>query len=381
MMNTSAVKYIFSILVTVSGLFLFSCNRQENTGQQGAGTSVSVTPYIVKEENIEYYDIYPANVTALEEVDLRSEVSGYITAINFREGSHVEKGTKLYEIDRSKYQAVYEQASAGVAIAEANLRKAQRDAERYNKLSEQDAIAKQTLEDAHTNLNNAETQVKSAKAELTRAGTDLNYSVIKAPFSGTVGFSLVKPGTFVVGGQTLLTTISTQDPAGVDLNIDSKELPYFRELEQENHQKSDTTFRLVLEDGTLYPQPGKLSVIDRAVDPQTGTIRIRLIFPNASGRLKAGMDVRVKVLNRQSGNQLIIPFKAVTEQMGEYFVFEVHGDTVQQTRIQTGLHMGENIVVSSGIKPGDTIVSEGIQKLRNGTAVSLTRPETSGNMQ
>ncbi len=363
-----------AFLIPVLFLVLVSCHRKEKAGQSRGQNPVAVTPYFVKEKEIAYYDAYPATVKPLEEVELRSEVSGYVTGIYFKEGTRVEKGSKLYEIDRSKYQAAYEQASASVAIAEANLQKAQRDEERYTILSQQNAIAAQTLQDAETSLNNSKTQVKAAKAELQRAQTDLNYSVIRAPFSGTIGFSLVKPGAYVVSGQTLLNTISTTDPAGVDFTVDSRELPYFRELEQKKTGKADSTFRLVLSDGSAYPHKGRLSVIDRAVDPQTGTIRIRVIFPNDSGKLKAGMDTRVRVLNRESGKQVVIPFKAVTEQMSEYFVYQVHGRTVKQTRIEPGLHMGEFIVVRSGVQPGDTIVAEGLRKIRDGSTVKLTSP-------
>ena len=187
---------------------------------------------------------------ALNEVELHSQVSGFITGFFFQEGSKVAKGQKLYEIDRRKYQATFEQAKANADIADANLQKAQRDDERYSKLNEQNAIARQTFEDAATNLQNAKMQLLSAKAALSNAETDFNYSVITAPFSGTVGLSLVKPGTYVNSGQTLLNTISSDDPVGVDFIVNEKDLPLFIDLKKNETNKIDSTFRILLPDNS-----------------------------------------------------------------------------------------------------------------------------------
>ncbi len=375
-MTISPVKPSVTLIISLAFLSLASCTKKGKPGgYQGQGQNpVSVTPYIVNEQSVAYYDVYPATVTALQQVELRSEVSGFITGIYFKEGSYVESGSRLYEIDRSKYQAVYEQASAGVAIANANLQKAQRDLDRYTSLNQQNAIAKQTFDDARTTLDNAKTQVKAAKAELDNAQTDLGHSIITAPFSGTIGFSQVKKGTYVVAGQTLMNTISSNNPTGVDFAIDSKELPYYRDIERQGKGQVDSTFLLMLPDGSRYASPGRLSVIARAADPQTGTIMVRVIFPNEDGKLKTGMNIRARVLNKESGRQVVIPFKAVTEQMSEYFVFQVHGNKVKQTRIESGLNLGEYIVVLSGVQPGDTIVAEGIRNIRNGSSVKLTKP-------
>ncbi len=376
-MNNVLFKSLSIILALLASMAISSCGHADNAGQQVQMAAVPVSPYIVPEKKVSYYDAYPATVSALEEVALRSEVSGYITGIFFKEGRHVDKGSKLYEIDRRKYMASREQAGAGVAIAEANLEKAKRDVTRYTSLSEQKAIATQTLEDANTSLENAKTQVKAAKAELLRAETDLNYSEIKAPFSGTIGFSQVKTGTFVVAGQTILTTLSSENPAGVDFTVDASYLPYFRVLEN-SPRVNDSTFLLIASNGVTYPFPGRLTVIDRAVDPTTGTLRIRLVFPNNSGILKSGMNVRVKVLNNESGSQIVIPTKALNEQMSEYFVYEIHDSIVKQTRVEPGLNLGEFIVIRSGIQSGDTIVADGLKNLRDGSKIRFANPSEQG---
>lgn len=356
--------------------FLFFIESCRNESKQNRGVAaVPVVEYTVRSQNVRFYDSYPGTVIALDEVELHSQVSGYITGIFFKDGSQVTKGEKLYEIDRRKYQAAFEQAKANADIAGANLEKAQRDADRYSKLNEQNAIARQTFDDAMTNLQNSTMQLASAKAALLNAETDFNYSIIKAPFSGTIGISPVKPGTYVNSGQTLLNTISSNDPMGVDFTVNEKSLPGFIELKKSGVSEADSTFRITLPDNSEYPLIGQLSVIDRAVDPQTGTIKIRLIFPNHDGILRTGMNCKVRVLSGTSGSQLVIPFKAVVEQMGEYFVYTIDSMKVKLVKIVEGSNLGEYIVVKQGIKPGDRIVLEGIQKLRNGSMVQVAGKE------
>ena len=225
-MNRFKLSTISAILFPVA--LLCSC-KSHLAGP--AGGPVPVIPLTVQAGKIVYYDTYPGTVVATDEVQLRSEVSGFVTGIYFKEGGDVIKGTKLYEIDRRKFQAAYEEAKAAFEIANANLKKAKRDADRYRKLDEQNAIAKQVLDDALTALENAQMQVKASRGNLLNAETDFNYSLITAPFTGSIGLSMVKPGAFVTAGQTLLNTISSDDPIAVDFIIDEKTLPYIVTLQ------------------------------------------------------------------------------------------------------------------------------------------------------
>jgi membrane fusion protein, multidrug efflux system len=360
-------KIMFIVIVCCISISIQSCKKKSRQTQSGG--PVPVVAYEVKSRKVSYYDSYPGTVAALNEVELHSQVSGFITGIFFREGSQVSKGEKLYEIDRRKYEAAFQQAKANADIAAANLQKAQRDEERYTALNEQNAIARQIYDDAATNLQNAKTQLISAKAALLNAETDYNYSIITAPFNGTIGFSMVKPGTFVNAGQTLLNTISSDDPIGVDFIINEKLLPWFIALQKSKVTDKDTTFRISLLDNSDYPFPGQLSVIDRGVDPQTGTIRIRLTVPNHERSLRTGMNCRVRVLGGNSGEQLVIPFKSVIEQMGEYFVYMIDSMKVKQVKIELGSNLGDMIVVNKGLSQGDEIVLDGLQKVHNGSVV------------
>lgn len=361
---------LIDLLIISLVIFSFQSCKKKNTQNTNA-MPVPVKVYDVQSQTVHFYNSFPGTVVALNEVQLHSQVSGYITGIFFKEGTQVVSGQKLYEIDRRKYQATFQQAKAGVDIANANLEKAKRDADRYTKLNEQNAIAKQTFDDAITNLQFAKVQLTASRAALLNAQTDYNFSIIKAPFAGTIGLSQVKPGTFINAGQTLLNSISSDDPIGVDFIINEESLPSFLELRNNTSAKADSTFRILLPDNTEYRSNGQLSVIDRAVDPQTGTIKIRLVFPNHDKILRTGMNCKVKVLGGTSGTQVIIPYKAVIEQMGEYFVYAIDSMKAKQMKIEPGSNLGEFIVVKKGVKQGDKIVLEGLQKIRNGALVKI----------
>jgi membrane fusion protein (multidrug efflux system) len=332
---------------------------------------IPVTVTNVRLDNAVFYNSYPANVAALKEVELRGQVSGYITGMYFTEGKSVHAGEKLYEIDRRKYQATYEGIRSGVRIAEANLEKVQRDADRYSDLARKDAIAKQMLDNAMTDLKNARQQLDAANSELIKAKADFDYSLITAPFDGTIGFSRVKLGALVTPGQTLLNTISSDDPMGIDFEINETELRRFREMENGAISNNDTIFRIRLADNSLYPHSAKISVIDRAVNPQTGTIRVRVIVPNSERMLKPGMSCKVLVLNAEAGQQLLIPYKAVMEQLSEYFVFKVDNKKVRQVKVTLGPIVKSDVIVLQGLAKDDTIVVDGLQKLHEGSEVLI----------
>ncbi len=332
-------KLIIPGLAVILALSAGSCKNKEASGQMAQGP-VPVIAYTARTENVVYYNSYPATVTALNEIQLRSEVNGYITRVFFIEGTHVNKGSRLYEIDRKKYQAAFEAAKANVEIAGSNLEKAQRDADRYQKLDEQNAIAKQILDDGLTGLENAKMQLKLANANLLNAETDYNYSMITAPFSGLTGFSFVKPGAFVAAGQTLLTTISSDNPVGVDFSIDQNSLPYLLKVQQTKGAESDSIFKIVLPDNSDYKYNGKLSVIDRAIDPVTGTIKIRVVFPNEDGNLRPGMNCKIKIKSEDSGTHVVIPVRAAIEQMSENLVYLIEEGKVSLRRITPGVNLG-----------------------------------------
>jgi RND family efflux transporter MFP subunit len=335
---------------------------------------VAVNVQVVREGSAVYFDIYPATVTPLNQVDIKPQVSGNITGIFFKDGQFVKKGMRLYEIDQQQYKAAYEQAVANVHVAEANESKAQQDADRYTELSQQDAIAKQTLDHAVADLESNKKQVEAAKANVASVETNLKYSVISAPFDGTIGISAVKIGTSVYQ-QTLLNTISSDDPMAVDIPIEQAEIPKFTSYLQKGTNDKDSIFTLVLPDGTLYPNPGRLVLLDRAVDPQTGTIKARLVFPNKSKLLKPGITTNIRVKHNAAESSLLIPYKAVVEQLGEYFVYTAINNRAKQHKVSLGAKINANVVVKSGLNIGDSVITEGVQKLRDSVAIQVGAPK------
>ncbi|HTQ28706.1 MAG TPA: efflux RND transporter periplasmic adaptor subunit [Puia sp.] len=356
-----------------AAVLLASCAAKNPTQGPPPPVAVNVTP--VQEGKAVYFDQYPATVTPLNQVDIRPQVVGYINGIFFKDGQHVNKGEKLYSIDQQQYEGAYQQAQANLNVAKANLAKAQQDADRYTELSKQDAIARQTLDHAIADLDAAKMQVEAAKANVTAVQTSLRYSTIYAPFSGTIGISQVKLGAAVSPGQTLLNTLSSDDPMAVDIAIDQVEIPRFAAYLQNNSVQRDSIFTLALPDGSIYTQPGQLYLLDRTVDPQTGTIKARLVFSNAKNMLKPGITANIRVKNNSGSNSLLVPYKAVVEQLGEYFVFVVNNDKALQRKVLLGNRINDKIIVRSGLNAGDIVVTEGVQKLRDSTAVQVGKPK------
>jgi len=364
---------------------LCSCGgsgKDAAAAQQKAPPPVPVITADVQKQVAAYYDQYPATIVALNEVQGRPQVTGYITGIFFNDGQRVSKGQKLYTIDQQQYQAGYEQAVANLNVAKANLAKAQQDADRYEELQKKDAVARQTVEHAQADLQASKMQLEAAKANVASVQTNLRYATIYAPFDGTIGISQVKLGTAVSPGQTILNTISSDDPLAVDFPVDQKEIGRFVQLEQKGKAAGDSTFSLLLPDQTVYPYPGHISLIDRAVDPQTGTIKTRVVFPNKKSLLRAGMSTNVRVRNNNAAPSLLIPAKAIVEQMGEFFVFVV-GDSskVSQRKIVRGANINDQLIVKDGLKEGEKIVIEGVQKLKDGATVQPKADSTGKKQQ
>lgn len=354
-------------------LLLASC-KGKAPEQPKTPPPAAVAVYTVQKEPAVYFDQYPATIVPLNQVDLKAQVTGYITGVFFTDGQHVRKGQKLYEIDHQLYQANYDQAVASLNVVKANLQKAQQDADRYTDLLKQDAVAKQKVDYALADLQSVKMQLAAAQANVARLSNDLRFSTIYAPFDGTIGISQAKVGTLVTANQNVLNTVSTDDPMAVDISVDQKEIPRFMQLQQKPANAADSTFTLLLPDNTVYTQPGHISLIDRSVDPQTGTIKTRLVFAN-KGQLKPGMSTNVLVKNNQGGEFILAPYKSVVEQMGEFFVFVVNDSSkVSQKKVMLGTRIKDKVIVKDGLQAGDKIVTEGVQKLKDGAAVNTNAP-------
>ncbi|HLT42984.1 MAG TPA: efflux RND transporter periplasmic adaptor subunit [Sphingobacteriaceae bacterium] len=374
-MNVNTIK---TTLLVISSAILASCGNSTPATQQAAPPPMPVTTYTVTKESVTTTDRYPGVVVALNEVELRAEVGGYITAIYVQDGQKVTKGQKLYEIDRTNYQSAYNSAKANLEVAKANYARAEKDAQRYTTLAEKEAIATQRVDYALTDLANAASQIAAAEALLTTAQANLNRSIIVSPLSGTIGISQVKLGALVSPGSTLLNTVSTNDPMAVDISVNQNDIQRFLELQRNPNQSISDSIFSIEQNGNHYALNGKIVAIDRAVDPGTGTIKVRISYPNPSGLLISGMTCNVNVSNKAAETQLVIPHKAVSEQLGTYSVYVV-GDSskVEQRVVTLGSEVQGNIVIKEGLKEGEVIVSEGIMKLRPGAVVTASTVDSS----
>lgn len=349
-----------------------SCGSKSAQQQmQGPPPAVPVTVQQVVTGDAVYYDEYPATVNALNEIELRPQTTGFVTGIYFKDGDRVRKGQKLYSIDQQQYQANYQQAIANLGVQQSNLLKAQKDADRYHELEKQDAIAKQQVDYADAALVVAQKQVEAAQANVRAVQTGVKYTTIYAPWAGTIGISQVKIGAPVSAGQTVLNTISSDNPLAVDFSVDQTQIYRFTQLQQLGTSAGDSTFQLAF-GNDVYPHPGKIYMMDRAVNPQTGTMIVRLVFPNDNRMLKSGMTGTVRVKNNSGKASILIPYKAVTEQLGEFFVYVV-GDSnqVSQRKVILGPQIGTNIIVRDSLREGETIVVQGVQNLREGATVKI----------
>jgi membrane fusion protein (multidrug efflux system) len=330
----------------------------------------SVKLYTVVNTDAEYFDAYPATVSALNQVELRPQASGFVTGVLVADGARVRKGQLLYTFDNQSENAAYQQSVAALQVEKANLELARKDADRYHQLQKKDAVATQLVDQAEAKLDVARRQVAAAQAAISGSQTAVGYTKIYAPFDGVIGISQVKVGAAVTAGQTLLNTVSADGDMAADFNVGQNEIYRFSKmLQSDNATGQDSVFQLAFGED-VFPQPGRLVLIDRAVNPQTGTIRVRVRFPNPSRTLVAGMSGEVRV--KSSGqNAIAIPQKAVTEQLGEYFVYvATDSNTVTQRKVTTGRAIDSLLLISEGLKPGDRIVTEGVQNLQEGAKIT-----------
>jgi len=368
-------KINLSLASLLAALIFFAC-KEKKMPPPPILPAVKVTIEPVKFMKAVYYDEYPATVAALNQVELRPQVNGFITGVHFKDGQRVRKGQLLYSIDNQLHAANYEQAVANLELQQAHLNRAQKDVDRYHELDAQDAIAKQVVDNADAALEVIKKQVNAANANIQAMQTNVRYTRIYAPFDGVIGISSVKPGTAVTAGQSLLNTVSSDQEMAVDFNIGQKEIYRFTQFLNEKQKPVDSTFTLAFSN-EIYPSPGKLVLLDRAVNSQTGTLKTRLVFPNQNGLLIAGMNGTVRIRRNYIENAILIPYKAVTEQLGEFFVYVPNDSSkVSQRRVSLGKQLGNDIIITNGLKEGERIVVEGVHNLREGAAIQTQPAQT-----
>ncbi|HSF14804.1 MAG TPA: efflux RND transporter periplasmic adaptor subunit [Vicinamibacteria bacterium] len=311
------------------------------------------------------------------EIEIRARVEGFLETVDFEEGTFVSKGKLLYTIDPRPFEAALSQSKANQARAEADLARAHQDVVRYEPLVAKNAISRQDYETAVAVERAQEAAVEAARAAVESAEIDLSYTKVIAPDNGLIGKTEVYPGTLVGRSQsTLLTHISKIDPIHVRFTIAERDYLYYARRQEERRaaESAETPFQLVLADGTVHSQPGRLVFVDRNVDPQTGTILLEASFPNPDRIVRPGQYARVRAAVEMKKGAILVSQRSVQELQGIYNVAVVKpDDTVDIRMVTPAERIGTLWVIDSGLNNGERVVVEGLQKVRPGAQVT---PET-----
>jgi membrane fusion protein (multidrug efflux system) len=347
---------------------------------QPAG-SVEVGVVTVHAERVVLTTELPGRTAAYLIAEVRPQVNGIIQERRFAEGSTVQKGALLYQIDPAPYQAVFEQAKAALAVAEANVPPARLRTERLKQLVEIHAAGQQDLDEASAALLRAEAGIASARAAVESARINLAYTPLKAPISGRTGKSLVTPGALVTAYQpTALVTIQQLDPIYVDVTQSSADLLRFRrnlESGKMTHAGPvQNQVKLLLEDGTPYAREGRLEFRDVTVDPTTGSVVLRMVFPNPEAVLLPGMFVRAIVEEGVLDQAILAPQQGVSrDAKGNASALVVDAASKVAVRpLLLGRAIGDRWIVTSGLADGDRVIVDGLQRIRPGMPVKAVAP-------
>jgi membrane fusion protein (multidrug efflux system) len=324
-----------------------------------------------------------ATMKGLEDIEIRARVEGYLKSLDYREGSEVKKGQLLFTIDDQPYRAKLAEAKGDLARAQASLSKADMDVARYRPLAAERAISQAELDNAVSAQKAAKAQVDAAKANVDNATLNLGYTQLAAPISGLVGQAQRKVGDLVGKGEpTLLTTISSIDPIRVSVNIpEALYLRYADRLQAVGVADAGAAIpkadadgpQLALSDGSIYEHRGRLILVDRSVDPQTGTLRADLAFPNPKRVLRPGLYAKVRYKEEVRAGALLVPQRAVSELQGQFSVVVVNAESKAESRkVKPGPRVGSLWILEEGVKPGEKVIVEGMQKVRDGVQVKAT---------
>jgi membrane fusion protein (multidrug efflux system) len=316
------------------------------------------------------YSEFVAQTDARETVEIRARVQAFLEAQHFTEGTIVKKNQLLFTLDKREFEAKLQQAKAELNVALARLGKAETDERRLRPLAERRAVPQQDYDNAAANLLAAKAAVEAARSQVVEAELNLSYTTIRSPIAGLIGKRLVTPGNLVGKGEaTLLDTVSSIDPIRVNTTISEAE--YLRFFANRKERGQALPLELILADDSVFPHKGKLVIVDRAVDQKTGTLTIAAEFPNPEGLLRPGQFGRVRAVVEMAKDALLIPKRAVQEIQGMQTVLVVGADDLVALRtIQPGETVGDLLIVRDGLKLGERVIVDGVQKARPGSKVS-----------
>ncbi len=372
---------LIAIVILLSSL---GCGKSEQS--QAHPPEVEVVQ--VEQKDVPIWNEWVGTLEGLVNAQIKPQVLGYLLRQTYKEGSFVRKGELLFEIDPRTFQAALDQAKAQranaegqLAQAEANQVKTQLDVNRYTPLAKEQAVTQQDLDNAiqanvaaQAQVRAAKAQIDAAKAQVDAAQLNLGFTRIASQIDGIAGIAQAQIGD-LVGPTTLLTTVSTLDPIKVYFPVSEKGyLNYVKEnpdAAKRAEQEKQLGLEMILADGSRYPHEGSFSFADRQVDVKTGTLRLQGLFPNPGNILRPGQFARVRAITTTKKGALLVPQRAVTELQGGYQVAVVDKDNKVTIRpVKVGERVGSFWIIQEGLKPGERVVAEGIQRVRAGMTVN-----------
>jgi membrane fusion protein (multidrug efflux system) len=347
-----------------------ACSKKE-APPPPAPPDVQVAEVVQKDVPI-YIELVGATLGA-EDVEIRARVEGYLVSMNFTEGTFVKKGQLLYKIDSQPFEAALDESRANLSTARARVDKTNNDVARLTPLAKQQAVSQQELDNALSSQEAAQAQVAAYDAKVAKAKLDLAYTTITSPIDGLIGTTQKKVGSLIAGGETLLNIVSQINPILFRCAI--AEAEYLRIARRgaggKKSAEKPVGAQLILADGSVHPHKGRLESVERAVDPTTGTLTGQFSFPNPEQILRPNQYGRARFVTDLKEGAILVPQLAVQEIQGLYSVMVVKPDaTVEQRMVKAGERVGNLWVIDSGLKPGEKVIVEGLQKVKPGVQVS-----------
>jgi RND family efflux transporter MFP subunit len=362
----------FILGLALAPVLLTSCGKHAASAPQMPPPQVTVAP--VEERNLTEWDEFTGRTEAVEAVDVRPRVSGYIQEVRFQSGQLVKKGDVLFVIDPRYYQADFDKRTAEYQQAEARLQNTQRSAARASKLLATKAISSETAESSEYEFLGDKAALLAAKSSVETARLDLDYTQVRAPIDGRVSRALLTAGNYVsgtAGAASLLTTIVSVDPIYVYADVDENSLLRFNALADKRKPGEKVPVQMALADEQGYPHNGFIESFDNKLDPNTGTILLRVVFDNPDGRIVPGLFTRIRVPTSDEHPALLVDEGAIGTDQAQKFVLSVDKDNkVEYRKITLGPEIDGKRIVRSGLVAGERIVVNGVQRARPGSQVT-----------
>lgn len=368
-MNTlKKIKILFFVLVLSP--FYFSCKK--DAAPEAKPLEISVVKVLQQDVRLE--SEFTGQTFGQSDIEINPRVDGVIESLNFKEGSMVTKGQVLYTIDPLPLQAKVNEAEGDLAEVQARVAKTKSDYDMMVPLAKMNAVSQRELIAAKSAYNAATASLKAANANLTNSKIELGYSTIQAPISGLIGISKVRVGDYVrPGAASVLNTISDLGDVRVRFTMSEQEyLRIFREITKKDSslKGAGKAISLVLSDGSVYPELGKISFADRQIDPTTGAVTFEAAFANPDRLIRPGQFVKIKVVTDVRKNALIIPQRSVIEMQGIYQVYVLGNDNkVEMKMVQIGSSYKDSYIVTDGLTANDKIALGGTALLKNGSVI------------